>query len=269
MQVFVSWSGDLSRKVAELLSTWIQDTLQGVKAWISSEDIDKGTLWFSEITNTLSETNFGIICLTSDNLNNPWILFEAGALSKGLSKNKVCPFLINLNISHLVPPLSQLNAVLPSKGDLLKLLKSINNEQSNAKLSEERLEKTFERWWGAFDTDFKKLLTEFKPIKKPQQKTTDEMLEEILESTRSIQRSVQSPIPEEVLKAYYEREINRKGKSFKDLVNEEKLKLNFTEDEVKRITELGKFIKSAMNEKKAKENRDFDLEEFIKNSATP
>jgi hypothetical protein len=42
MKVFISWSGDLSKKVAELLSTWLEDVLQGTKAWLSEDDIDKG-----------------------------------------------------------------------------------------------------------------------------------------------------------------------------------------------------------------------------------
>jgi hypothetical protein len=45
MKIFISWSGDLSRKVAELLSTWLEDVLQGTKAWRSEADIDKGKIW--------------------------------------------------------------------------------------------------------------------------------------------------------------------------------------------------------------------------------
>jgi hypothetical protein len=191
MKIFISWSGELSKKVAEHLSTWIQDTLQGTKTWISTEDIDKGTFWFSEIADTLAEAKYGILCLTPDNLSNPWILFEAGALSKGLSKNKVCPLLINLNPSQLVPPLSQLNATTPAKEDFFKLIKSINSELGDRRLTDERLEKTFGKWWDVFDTGLAKILTEIKPSMNIPQKTTTELLEEILESTRSVQRSIQ------------------------------------------------------------------------------
>jgi hypothetical protein len=194
MKVFISWSGELSKKVAELISIWLPDTLQGIKTWISSEDIDKGAIWFNEIAGTLSETNFGIICLTSDNINNPWILFEAGALSKGLSKNKVCPLLVNLSATNLKPPISQFNCVLPTKSDLYKMLKSINNEQDTGRLTEERLEKTFDRWWEVFEKEFKKILSEFKPEKTIQQRATNELLEEILESTRAVQRGMHSII---------------------------------------------------------------------------
>jgi len=67
-----------------------------VDPWLSTKDIDKGSLWFSGITNQLSNTQNGIVCLTKANLNNPWILFESGALAKGLTSNRVYTFLVDL-----------------------------------------------------------------------------------------------------------------------------------------------------------------------------
>jgi hypothetical protein len=65
--------------------------------WISSEDIYKGSRWLLEISNELNASKAGIICLTQDNINSPWINFEAGALSKTLGNSYVCPYLFNLN----------------------------------------------------------------------------------------------------------------------------------------------------------------------------
>jgi TIR domain len=131
MKFFISWSGDLSRKVAELLSTRLPNVLQGTKPWLSENDIDKGSIWFRDITKELSETGVGIVCLTRENKDSAWILFEAGALSKGLTKSRVCPLLIDLVHSDLRPPLSQFNGTLPTKGDLLKLVKTINGQRGD------------------------------------------------------------------------------------------------------------------------------------------
>jgi hypothetical protein len=69
MKVFISWSGDLSKKVAELLSTWLEDVLQGTKAWLSEDDIDKGKIWFGVIAEQLSDTGVvGILCLPDAHL---------------------------------------------------------------------------------------------------------------------------------------------------------------------------------------------------------
>ena len=101
MKVFLSWSGPRSKAVAELLNDWLRCVLQACKPWISSRDIDRGALWFSEISGQLSDTGIGIVCLTSDNKSKPWILFEAGALAKGLSHVRVCTLLIDLKPSDI------------------------------------------------------------------------------------------------------------------------------------------------------------------------
>ena len=90
MHVFISQSGPLSKAFAELLATWLPDVIQRVKPWVSSQDIDKGSLWPNEINEALS-TTVGISCVTQENKDAPWLLFEAGALQKGLTKARVCP----------------------------------------------------------------------------------------------------------------------------------------------------------------------------------
>ncbi len=90
MTVFISWSGALAKAVAQLLDSWLPDVIQGVKTWLSTEDIDKGSIWSGKINEALS-TTVGILCVTQENRNAPWLLFEAGGLSKGLTKARVCP----------------------------------------------------------------------------------------------------------------------------------------------------------------------------------
>lgn len=75
--------------------------MQAVKPWISSKDIDRGSIWFTEITDQLKDTNFGVLFVTRDNQSKPWLLFEAGALSKGLTENRVCTVLVDLTVSDI------------------------------------------------------------------------------------------------------------------------------------------------------------------------
>ena len=42
----------------------------------------------------LDTTNCGIICVTPDNMREPWLHFEAGALSKSVKQAQVHPFLL-------------------------------------------------------------------------------------------------------------------------------------------------------------------------------
>lgn len=189
MKVFISWSGKLSEQVAELLNTWLQNTIQGIDTWISREDIDKGSLWFLDISTELAESSVGVICLTSENLDAPWVLFEAGALAKGLSKNRVCPLLINLSPQDLIQPLGQFQATRPERNDMLQLIKTINKHCMQKRIPEQILKNNFDKWWDDFDKGFKKIISSHKPDKEFQKRTERDILEEILEISRAIQRN--------------------------------------------------------------------------------
>ena len=95
MKVFVSWSGELSKEIAEVLKKWIPCIIQSVEVFYSPEDIEKGDNWDATISSELSECNYGIICLTPENTMAPWINFEAGAIAKSLD-SKVSALMINI-----------------------------------------------------------------------------------------------------------------------------------------------------------------------------
>jgi hypothetical protein len=63
---------------------------------VPSGGVESGEVWFSKITKSLAETKVGILCLTPENKENPWIMFEAGALMKGLEKSRVHILLMDL-----------------------------------------------------------------------------------------------------------------------------------------------------------------------------
>lgn len=192
MNVFLSWSGVRSKEVTELLDDWLQCVIQAVDPWMSSKDIDRGSLWFSEINNQLQNTTIGIICLTHENLNKPWILFEAGALAKGLSNNRVCTFLIDLEPTDVGTPLSQFNHTLPTKDGLWELVRTLNNSLKDRALKENILEQVFDTYWPAFESRFTEIITNTEttgPILKRQE---DDILMEILSATRSMDKRVRS-----------------------------------------------------------------------------
>lgn len=101
MRVFLSWSGERSRIVADALRHWIPDVIQSVELWMSGSDIEAGARWNERIQHQLSESRFGILCVTPENIPSPWLLFEAGALAKTIEDTFVCPYLIDLEPSDL------------------------------------------------------------------------------------------------------------------------------------------------------------------------
>ena len=119
--------------------------VQAVKPWLSSQDIEKGARWFEEIGESLSTTDFGILCLTSANISAPWILFEAGALSKSLGQSRVCPLLINIKNIDLQGPLAQFNTTGIARLDIRKLIDSLNNKlTAEQKRSDSQLNEAFD-----------------------------------------------------------------------------------------------------------------------------
>src|SRR5690349_13184449 len=97
MKPFISWSGECSRAVASILRNWLPDVIHNVEPWMSVSDIAAGDRWGSQVQHMLKECRFGVICVTPDNLTAPWLMFEAGALSKAIQVTYVCPFLIGLS----------------------------------------------------------------------------------------------------------------------------------------------------------------------------
>ena len=188
MNIFLSWSGQRSHEVAELFDNWIQCVIQAVDPWLSSNGIDRGAQWFPQINRKLKEVNNGVIFLTRDNLDNPWILFESGAIAKGLEANRIFTFLIDLQPEHVTDPLAQFNHTLPNREDVFKLVNTINSGVTEKRLKYEILEKVFETHWPHFEQEFKKIIDKIPEKKKKPAPGKDELLGEILNSVRGIDR---------------------------------------------------------------------------------
>lgn len=186
MKVFLSWSGDRSKAVAELLNSWLCCVIQAARPWISTRDIDRGALWFSEINEQLQDTSVGIICLTQENKNKPWILFEAGALTKGLSTSRVCTFLIDLESQDVENPLAQFNHTLPTKDSMHNLVRTLNGALGSNGLTSGVLDRVFETYWPQFDKEFNDILTTTEQSPKAKPRKQDDLLGEILLNTRAM-----------------------------------------------------------------------------------
>jgi hypothetical protein len=190
MKIFISWSGNRSKAIAEIISDWIKCVIQASQPWISTRDIDRGAIWFSEINDKLKDTSIGIVCLTQDNKNKPWILFEAGALAKGLTTNRVCTFLIDLEPSDLRDPLAQFNHTTPDRNSVWELVRTINSCLSEKMLDERILSQVFETYWPQFDISFKEAINSHPPTEETPPRTEQDLLTEILNNTRGLSRRV-------------------------------------------------------------------------------
>jgi TIR domain len=119
MGVFISWSGKNTKSymVADALRRWLEQVIQGCNPWMSSQDIDAGQRWATELFAQLDNLSVGIMCVTKANQGEPSLNFEAGALAKQLKGDKpdetrVCPLLIDMTENDVTGPLKLLQMVL-------------------------------------------------------------------------------------------------------------------------------------------------------------
>jgi len=189
VKVFISWSGNRSRAVADLMSVWIKCVLQASDPWISTKHIDRGALWFSEINEKLRDVSVGIVCLTQENKDKPWILFETGALAKGLTGNRVCTFLVDLEPGDLTDPLAQFNHTKPDKLGMWELVKTLNSCMLERSLDEIVLQRAFEVYWPSFEHDFAEAVS-LNPAVEVKKRPQNDVMMEILETTRLLNRRI-------------------------------------------------------------------------------
>jgi hypothetical protein len=190
VKVFISWSGERSKKIAEILKSWIKHVIQAVEPFVSSEDISKGTDWIAKITKELQETNFGILCVTKDNFQKPWLLFEAGALSKALDETYVVPFLFDLKPSDLIgSPLLQFQTTSYSQDEIRKLMATLNKACGQNALDEKEFDVTFNMWFPSLQEKLNEI-EQVEMVEDDLQPTTksdktEQILEELLDLTRT------------------------------------------------------------------------------------
>ena len=191
LEIFISWSGQRSKSLAIQLRDWLKAVVQRSDPWVSERDIDAGQRWNEQISARLKSTNFGIICLTPENLSAPWLLFEAGALAKALDAARLVPVLLGVRKADLTFPLAQFQAVEADREGLFALASAVNRATGDHRLPENVLVNIFEGQWAQLETALQ--VIPLKPLgqhSSRRQRSDREVLEDILDGLRAVQRKV-------------------------------------------------------------------------------
>lgn len=188
MKIFISWSGDQAKQVAEFLRTWLPTVLAGsVTPFVSSQDIAKGDRGLTVIAKELEAINYGIVLLTKSNVSAPWVNFEAGALAKSLGEGRVSTVLVDVTRADITGPLSQFqDTVLGDKADVKKLLDDIASTAGGT-VPPETLDVLFENLWPQLGQAVTDASGGVEPTTDRDEKN---ILEEVLELIRNVQRDV-------------------------------------------------------------------------------
>lgn len=206
--------------------------LDYVEPWVSETDIAAGDRWAQAIGTELEASNFGIICITPENLTSPWVLFEAGALAKSMQDGKVIPLLFGLEFSDITDPLAQFQAKKVDQAGIGEVIQAIEKVSEN-KNREELIKRRFNGLWA----DFEKMIKEI-PDRAPTEKhmrPQTEIMEELVTGVRGLDSRLHE-ISSEVLERGPQR-YRRKFRRFHPRMLDDMMR-RFSEEENDPITLL-------------------------------
>ena len=187
MKVFISWSGSRSHSLAKALHEWLPLVLHYIEPWLSQTDIKAGERWSAKVAEELAATNFGVICVTKDSINAPWLLFEAGALAKSMDDGKVIPLLLDVDVKEISGPLAQFQAKKVEKNGIYEVITSINKVAASP-VPEARLNQLFESLWSSLDSKVSEIPKDSVPAK--QSRPQNEILEELVSGFRGLEMRI-------------------------------------------------------------------------------
>jgi len=166
--------------VGEALHEWLPGVFPLLDPFLSTEDIEKGAKWNQVISGALEQSDLAILCLTPENLESPWLLFEAGAIAKH-ANSRVWTYLFELGYTDVKDPLSQFQHTAATKEDTKKLITTLNDRLGEGRYPPDRLNKSFETWWPQLAEGLKGV-----PEKSPVPTNPKDPIKQITEMTREI-----------------------------------------------------------------------------------
>jgi hypothetical protein len=210
VKVFLSWSGASSHEVAKLLYSWLPMLIQRIDPYISSE-IDKGTRWSTDIARELESSSFGIACVTQANKDAPWLLFEAGALSKSVAEGRLAPLLCGIEQADIQKsPISQFQMTKFERGEFLRLLHSMNSALGDDALDSKVLDGLFDALWPRLEEAISQVLAKEDADKAISTQVLDSdrimgAIEELITSSRATSQMLSRP--DKILPPEYVRSV--------------------------------------------------------------
>jgi hypothetical protein len=156
---------------------------------MSDRDIYTGQRWRKEIADHLRDIKVGIVCVTPENVERPWLNFEAGALSRQVNNDeRVCCYCFGLKPTDFEDPLGDFNGVEATPEGTWKLLRSINASLEGPRVEEPALRELFDAMWPKLEAALKAIPSTVPEA--PPKREKDDMVEEILSRVRQLERGI-------------------------------------------------------------------------------
>jgi len=134
--VFLSWGGDLSKNVANVLQVILEEHFPSSKIFFSPESIDIGDDPMFEIFEKhLLRARALVVVLTSESASRPWLIWETAAV---WAKDRlVAPIYIDIDPKHVPGPLSfkAQGAQVDSRHDVDRLIARIGEAVGDSEVN--------------------------------------------------------------------------------------------------------------------------------------
>lgn len=214
MKLFISVSGTLSTEIGEHLSKWIAAVLQHVEPWIAVDDLNKGAHWPTKLADSLGDTDCGLIVLCRDNLDSPWLMYEAGVIAARTKMERVAGLLIDVSPSSVKPPLGHFQLTRFDRDDVCRLIHRLN-EWTNSPRAVETINRAFNALWADCEAKVRECIASCNTATPAPVRDHNAMIEEILTLTRDLYRRAGTPRTEDRIRAL-QREIRTASPSILD-----------------------------------------------------
>src|SRR4029077_2327530 len=125
-KIFLCWSKTRSKRIAEGGARLLPQIIKGIQPIVSTE-FRKGKEWSRLLRRDLDQARTGIVFLTPENVDAPWIHFEAGAPAAGVGHRDgdVFTYLYGFDPGQLAGPLSAYHSTVATKDDTERLVRDL------------------------------------------------------------------------------------------------------------------------------------------------
>ncbi|MDQ0678715.1 hypothetical protein QFZ30_002097 [Arthrobacter pascens] len=193
MKVFISWSKNTC-DFAGVLNEVIGRLFDTVTTFYSPE-IPAGEQWLAQIEEELTDTDFGIICVSKENQMEQWLNYEAGALSRqvGDRRKRLGVLLLNFDdTNQVVGPFKSFQMKMADKEGFKSLMKSLNEYGPN--IRQDTLDARIDNEWDDLATAIENLKARARSSVKTPDRTDSEKIDELLAVVRDFDKALTVPV---------------------------------------------------------------------------
>jgi hypothetical protein len=157
MQVYISWSGQRSYRFALLIRNLLRKVIPELEVWVSSEDIQDGARWSSDLIEILNQVTFCLICANPSNQLSPWLQYELGAIAMSVDRYAIRVLLHELTSYSIKGPLSLYDSVQVTKNEFQKLFEDLLANFTRIRLPRFDMVANLDQHWPSFQQDFSEI----------------------------------------------------------------------------------------------------------------